>query len=112
MGEAAFGTWLCRIAYNLSVCFLRKRKMTYSPIDERQAVGDDDIDRLLDDDTRIGQLGVSALLFFYGRILQEGLLKMVWQTSHSGLLPSLTFCAIFLTALNSFLHRKALRRTH
>ena len=33
-GEATFRTWLCRIAYNLTISWLRKQKMKYVNIDE------------------------------------------------------------------------------
>lgn len=55
-GEASFQTWLCRIAYNLTISWLRKQKMKYTSIDERLDVSDADIDQLLDDDSRIQQL--------------------------------------------------------
>ena len=55
-GEATFSTWLCRIAYNLTVSWLRKQKMQYTSIDVKQGISDTDIDRLLDDETRIQQL--------------------------------------------------------
>ena len=55
-GEASFSTWLYRIAYNLTVNWLRKQKMRYTSIDERMEVRDTDIDLLLDDETRIQQL--------------------------------------------------------
>ena len=55
-GEASFRTWLCRIAYNLTISWLRKQKMKYTSIDERLDVSDADIDQLLDDDSRIQQL--------------------------------------------------------
>jgi len=55
-GEASFRTWLCRIAYNLTISWLRKQKMKYVAIDERLDVSDADVDQLLDDDSRIQQL--------------------------------------------------------
>ena len=55
-GEASFHTWLCRIAYNLTISWLRKQKMKYTSIDERLDVSDADVDQLLDDDSRIQQL--------------------------------------------------------
>ncbi|WP_044110790.1 RNA polymerase sigma factor [Xylanibacter brevis] len=55
-GEAQFQTWLCRIAYNLAVSWLRKQKMKYISIDERPDISDADIDRLLDDNSRVEQL--------------------------------------------------------
>lgn len=55
-GDASFSTWLCRIAYNLTVSWLRKRKVKYTSIDERMEISDADVDQLLDDDTRISQL--------------------------------------------------------
>lgn len=58
-GDASFSTWLCRIAYNLTVSWLRKRKVKYTSIDERMKISDADVDQLLDDDTRISQLRVA-----------------------------------------------------
>ena len=55
-GEASFSTWLCRIAYNLTVSWLRRQKLNYTSIDEPQDISDTDIDKLLDDETRIQQL--------------------------------------------------------
>lgn len=55
-GDASFSTWLCRIAYNLTVSWLRKRKVKYTSIDDRMEISDADVDQLLDDDTRISQL--------------------------------------------------------
>lgn len=55
-GDASFSTWLCRIAYNLTISWLRKRKVKYTSIDERMEISDADVDHLLDDDTRISQL--------------------------------------------------------
>jgi RNA polymerase sigma-70 factor (ECF subfamily) len=55
-GEASFRTWLCRIAYNLTISWLRKQRMKYVTIDERLDVSDADVDQLLDDDSRIQQL--------------------------------------------------------
>lgn len=55
-GEASFPTWLYRIAYNLTVSWLRKQKVKYTSIDERLEIRDTDIDQLLDDETRIQQL--------------------------------------------------------
>lgn len=59
-GQASFSTWLCRIAYNLTVSWLRKQKMKYISIDTRQEISDTDIDQLLDDDTRILQLSTAC----------------------------------------------------
>lgn len=55
-GEAAFPTWLCRIAYRLTVSWLRKQKMVYTTLDERTEVSSADVDQLLDDETRTSQL--------------------------------------------------------
>lgn len=48
-GEADFGSWLYRIAYNASLRLLRRRKTTVLPIDERLAdsVSDEAADRAL-----------------------------------------------------------------
>lgn len=59
-GEASFSTWLCRIAYNLTVSWLRKQKIQYTSIDIRQEISDRDIDQLLDDESRIQQLGMAC----------------------------------------------------
>ena len=59
-GEASFSTWLCRIAYNLTVSWLRKQKIKYTTIDERKDISDTDIDQLLDDETRIQQLNTAC----------------------------------------------------
>jgi RNA polymerase sigma-70 factor (ECF subfamily) len=55
-GEASFSTWIYRIAYNLTVSWLRKQKMKYLQLDEKMDVSDKDIDQLLDDISRIEQL--------------------------------------------------------
>ena len=59
-GEASFSTWLCRIAYNLTVSWLRKQKIKYTTIDERKDISDTDIDQLLDDETRIQHLNTAC----------------------------------------------------
>lgn len=35
-GDSRFSTWIYRIAYNLAVSAVRKTKMFYAPVDERQ----------------------------------------------------------------------------
>ena len=59
-GEASFSTWLCRIAYNLTVSWLRKQKIKYTTINERKDISDTDIDQLLDDETRIQHLNTAC----------------------------------------------------
>lgn len=61
-GEASFCTWLCRIAFNLTVTWLRKKKVRYVDIDARQDISDTDVDQLLDDETRIKQLNLACTL--------------------------------------------------
>lgn len=55
-GEASFSTWIYRIAYNLTVSWLRKQKVKYLQFDDRLDISDKDIGNLLDDESRIEQL--------------------------------------------------------
>ena len=54
----------------------------------------------------VALMGLSALLYFYGETLLGSLLSMSRQTEAAGMLPALTFCAVFLTVTNIILRRK------
>lgn len=70
-GEASFSTWLYRIAYNLTVSWLRKQKKLVvlreeslgrlgPDIQTAEQLNNQEIDQLLDDETRIQQLNAAC----------------------------------------------------
>lgn len=55
-GHSSFSTWICRIAYNTAVSWLRKRRVRYLSIDERQQLTDVEVDGTLDDESHTEEL--------------------------------------------------------
>ena len=55
-GRSSFYTWICRIAYNVTVSRLRRRRMAYASIDSLPALPDDVVDEALGDESRIDDL--------------------------------------------------------
>lgn len=55
-GRSSFSTWICRIAYNTAVSWLRKRRIKYLNIDEKVQLFDTEIDEALDDESHIKEL--------------------------------------------------------
>lgn len=55
-GRSSFSTWICRIAYNTAVSWLRKRRIKYFCIDDKLQLSDAEIDETLDDESRIDDL--------------------------------------------------------
>ena len=54
--RSSFGTWVCRIAFNSTVSWLRQQRIKYQSIDERTPVDDRQIDAMLDDSGRAALL--------------------------------------------------------
>ena len=55
-GHSSFSTWICRIAYNTAVSWLRKRRVRYLSIDERQQLTDVEVNGTLEDESHIEEL--------------------------------------------------------
>ncbi len=56
VGHSSFSTWLCRIAYNTAVSWLRKRRIKFLSFEELPHPTDAEVDEALDDETRIDEL--------------------------------------------------------
>ena len=56
VGRSSFSTWVCRIAYTTTVSWLRKKRIKYLSIEDRQGLSDREVDEVLDDESRIDDL--------------------------------------------------------
>ena len=56
VGRSSFSTWVCRIAYTTTVSWLRKKRIKYLSIEDRQGLSDREVDEVLDDESRIDNL--------------------------------------------------------
>ena len=54
--RSSFGTWICRIAYNLTISFLRKRQLQYISIDDDPSLTEADVSQTMNDDTLVEAL--------------------------------------------------------
>ena len=55
-GHSSFSTWICRIAYNTAISWLRKRRMKYLSIDDNPKLSDTEVDEAFDDESLIEDL--------------------------------------------------------
>lgn len=55
-GRSSFSTWICRIAYNIAISWLRKQRMKYLSIDDNPELSDTEIDEAFDDESLIENL--------------------------------------------------------
>lgn len=55
-GRSSFSTWICRIAYNIAISWLRKQRMKYLSIDDNPEHSDTEIDEAFDDESLIENL--------------------------------------------------------
>lgn len=63
IGRSSFSTWVCRIAYTVAVSWLRKKRIKYLNIDDHPHASDDEVDEVLDDESRLDDLrGAISLL--------------------------------------------------
>ena len=63
IGRSSFSTWVCRIAYTTTVSWLRKKRIKYLSIEDKQGLSDKEVDEALDDESRLDELrGAIALL--------------------------------------------------
>ena len=56
IGRSSFSTWVCRIAYTTTVSWLRKKRVKYLSIEDRQGLSDKEVDEALDDESRLDEL--------------------------------------------------------
>ena len=56
IGRSSFSTWVCRIAYTTTVSWLRKKRIKYLSIEEKQGLSDKEVDEALDDESRLDEL--------------------------------------------------------
>ena len=56
IGRSSFSTWVCRIAYTTTVSWLRKKRIKYLSIEDRQGLSDREVDEVLDDESRLDEL--------------------------------------------------------
>ena len=56
VGHSSFSTWICRIAYNTAVSWLRKKRIEYINIEDRPYLTNTEVDETLDDESRIDDL--------------------------------------------------------
>jgi RNA polymerase sigma-70 factor (ECF subfamily) len=56
IGRSSFSTWVCRIAYTTTVSWLRKKRVKYLSIEDRQSLSDREVDEVLDDESRLDEL--------------------------------------------------------
>ena len=56
IGRSSFSTWVCRIAYTTTVSWLRKKRIKYLSIEDRQGLSDKEVDEVLDDESRLDEL--------------------------------------------------------
>lgn len=56
VGRSSFSTWVCRIAYTTTVSWLRKKRVKYLSIEDRQGLSDEEVDEVLDDESRLDEL--------------------------------------------------------
>lgn len=56
IGRSSFSTWVCRIAYTVAVSWLRKKRIKYLNIDDHPHASDDEVDEVLDDESRLDEL--------------------------------------------------------
>ena len=56
IGRSSFSTWVCRIAYTTTVSWLRKKRIKYLSIEDKQGLSDREVDEVLDDESRLDEL--------------------------------------------------------
>lgn len=56
VGRSSFSTWVCRIAYTTAVSWLRKKRIKYLSIEDKQGLSDREVDEALDDESRLDEL--------------------------------------------------------
>ena len=56
IGRSSFSTWVCRIAYTTTVSWLRKKRVKYLSIEDRQGLSDKEVEEVLDDESRLDEL--------------------------------------------------------
>ena len=56
VGRSSFSTWVCRIAYTTTVSWLRKKRIKYLSIEDKQGLSDKEVDEVLDDESRLDEL--------------------------------------------------------
>ena len=56
IGRSSFSTWVCRIAYTTTVSWLRKKRVKYLSIEDKQGLSDKEVDEVLDDESRLDEL--------------------------------------------------------
>ena len=56
VGRSSFSTWVCRIAYTTTVSWLRKKRVKYLSIEDKQGLSDKEVDEVLDDESRLDEL--------------------------------------------------------
>ena len=56
IGRSSFSTWVCRIAYTVTVSWLRKKRIKYLSIDDHPHASDAEVDEVLDDESRLEDL--------------------------------------------------------
>ena len=63
IGRSSFSTWVCRIAYTVTVSWLRKKRIKYLSIEDHPHASDAEVDEVLDDESRLEDLrGAISLL--------------------------------------------------
>ena len=71
-GRSSFSTWVCRIAYTITVSWLRKKRIKYLCIEDKSNLSDTEVDEVLEDESRLDELrGAVALLKPDEQILLE-----------------------------------------
>ena len=56
IGRSSFSTWVCRIAYTVTVSWLRKKRIKYLSIEDHPHASDAEVDEVLDDESRLEDL--------------------------------------------------------
>ena len=62
IGRSSFSTWVCRIAYTTTVSWLRKKRIKYLSIEDKQGLSDREVDEVLDDESRLDELQKAVAL--------------------------------------------------
>ena len=60
--RSSFSTWVCRIAYTSTISWLRKKRIKYLSIEDKQGLSDREVDEVLDDESRLDELQKAVAL--------------------------------------------------
>ena len=78
--RSSFSTWVCRIAYRLTISWLRKQKAHYLNIDDQPWLSAEEVDETLDNEERFSELQTAISLL---RPEEQALVTLFYYEDYS-----------------------------